>query len=305
MATILVTGGEGFLGTRAVEQLRRAGHDVVTADIKRSATYVGDLADPEFTQKLPDADVVVHAAAVQYVTPTIPLLRRAAWFERNNVLATRNLVDRYDGRAEYFLQIGTSMMYRQDGSASYSVSSVLGGTGVYSRSKSRAVELVQRMSVPVGVMIPCIIGGPGREGLFRGFIETASQHGFAVRPGRGTYPTHAVHVDDAASLIATMVERRAVGFFNAGGLDPRSINEWIGIIQDELDVKRVRVIGIPYSLIRLGSWITRYRVLAEEQKQMLGMPHVLDLKESLALGWAPRYTNEAIVRSIARYITGR
>src|SRR6187402_1321521 len=110
MATILVTGGEGFLGTRAVEQLRRAGHDVVTADIKRSATYVGDLADPEFTQKLPDADVVVHAAAVQYVTPTIPLLRRAAWFERNNVLATRNLVDRYDGRAEYFLQIGTSMM---------------------------------------------------------------------------------------------------------------------------------------------------------------------------------------------------
>lgn len=190
MSTILVTGGEGFLGTRVVERLRAAGHTVSTADTKPSATYVGDLADAGFTAGLPDVDIVLHAAAVQYVTPTIPFFRRRPWFERNNVVATRNLVDRYDGKVDYFLQVGTSMMYRQDGSPVYTVRSPLGGTGVYSDSKSRSVELAQRMSNPVGVMIPCIIGGPGREGLFRGFVESMSKRGVAVRPGSAPPDAH-------------------------------------------------------------------------------------------------------------------
>lgn len=305
MSRVLVTGGEGFLGTRVVDRLRAAGHSVVTADSKASATHVGDLADPEFTGSLPDVDVVIHAAAVQYVTPTIPLLRRRPWFERNNVVATRNLVDRYDGKIEFFVQVGTSMMYRQDGSQRYTKDSTLGGTGVYSESKSRSVQIAQGMSNPVGVMIPCIIGGPGREGLFRGFVGTINRWGFAVRPGSGSFPTHAVYVDDAAGLIATMVEKRATGFYNAGGLEPLTINDWIAIIQDELAVPTVRVIRVPYWLIRFGARLTGHRIIASEQKQMLGMPHVLDLSESLALGWTPTFTNEEIVRSIARYITGR
>lgn len=94
-----------------------------------------------------------------------------------------------------------------------------------------------------------------------------------------------------------------MGFHNAGGLEPLSINQWIEIIRDELGLRSVRVIPIPYWLIQLGSWITRYRIVAREQEQMLGKPHVLDLTESQALGWSPAFTNEEIVRSIARYIT--
>jgi nucleoside-diphosphate-sugar epimerase len=298
---ILVTGASGFLGSRVVERLRADGHEVIGTDRSGAVARAGDLAEPEFTASLPDVEAVVHCAAVQYVTPTIPRFRRAGWFERNNVAATRNLRSRYDGRVRYFLLVGTSMMYRQDGRAIYSTTAPLQGQGVYSESKLAAYELVEGMQNDVGVMLPCIIGGPGREGFFRSFTTTMTRWGFAVRPGSGRHPTHVVHVDDAAELIRLMVRNGATGKFNAGGTQPLTIDQWIEEIRDELGLPEVRRVPVPYFLLAVGAWVTRYRILAREQLLMLGHPHVLDISDSLALGWTPR-SNRQIVRDTARHI---
>jgi nucleoside-diphosphate-sugar epimerase len=302
--TVLITGAAGFLGAEVVRQLRRAGYPVITTDLRGDVDRAGDLADAGFVAELPDVGIVIHAAAVQYVTPTLPFFRRGRWFERNNVEAARNLATHYSGRVDYFLQVGTSMMYNQTGLPFHETLSPLKGTGVYSRSKLASVRLAQAMKNPVGVMIPCIIGGPGREGLFIGFIKTMTRWRFAIQPGSCRHPIHMVHVEDAASLIHCMAARKAVGFYNCAGPEPLSISQWIEVIRDELRLVNIRKVRIPYPFLRFMAWATKYRILAREQIVMLGQAHVLSIETSLALGWRPRHSNERIVRDIARYVTG-
>lgn len=298
----LVTGASGFLGSRVVEQLRQAGHRVVTTDLEGDVDIVGDLSESAFTSTLPSVDEVVHCAAVQYVTPSLPFLRRKNWFTRNNVTATRNLIARYDGDVSYFLLVGTSMMYKQDRRERYGIDSPMQGEGVYSVSKLQAYEAVIDMQNPTGIMIPTIIGGPGREGLFRGFVETMTNWGLAVRPGSGRHLTQMVHVEDAASLIVIMTRAHAEGRYNAGAPNPMSIGQWISTIANELELGSVRILPIWYAIVAAGAWATRYRFIAREQALMLGQQHVLDTSESIALGWKPLYSNERIVRDTARYI---
>ena len=92
---ILITGAHGFLGSACVRVLRGAGHDVITSDRHGHVEHTGDLADPGFCGTLPSVDVVVHSAAVQYVSTDLPVFGRDRYFERNNVVATRQLVGRY------------------------------------------------------------------------------------------------------------------------------------------------------------------------------------------------------------------
>src|SRR5688572_29541929 len=211
---ILLTGAAGFLGRECLAQLRGRAHEVITTDRVGEVDIRGDLADGAFCRCLPDCDAVVHAAAVQYLSRDLPLLGRERYFFRNNMEATRNLCERYAGKPTQYVQVATSMMYEQSGIARYTTDSPMAGQGVYSLSKLAAQEYVRRLPNPTATVIPCIIGGQGREGLFRGFISHMLRYGIVVVPGAGDHPVHMVHVEDVAALIGIAVERRAEGMFN-------------------------------------------------------------------------------------------
>lgn len=297
---VLVTGAAGFLGTECVKLFRTRGHEVITTDKLGTVDLVGDLADPRFTASLPDCDAVINCAAVQYVTKGVPLLFRKTFFVRNNVLAAKNLCERYQ-HGPHFIHVGTSMMYRQTGQERYDIHSTMGGEGVYSQSKMAAQAFVD--TVPgAATIIPCIIGGEGREGLFRGFVKMVKKFGFVAFPGRGDHKIHMVHVIDVASLIYRVAETRSSGFFNAADPDPLSIRGWIDEIAAELGVQDVKIISIPLLPVSFLSWMSRFRLLAREQLLMLKLPHVLSIDESLAIGWQPRYSNGRIARDIAAHI---
>lgn len=298
----MLTGAAGFLGRECLAQLRAGGHEVVATDRVAGVDLRGDLADEAFCRSLPECDAVIHAAAVQYVSRDLPLFGREAYFTRNNVEATRNLCARYSGRPTHYVQVGTSMMYRQSGLDSYTTTSPMQGQGVYSRSKLAAQEYVRRLPNPTATIIPCIIGGRGREGLFRGFVNLMTRYGIVVFPGNGEHRVHMVHVEDVAALIALVVERRAAGLFNAAAPDPLSIQGWIDEIQDELGLGAVRQIRLPLAPIQWLSALSGYRLLAREQLLMLAQSHVLAIDESVALGWKPRHSNARIARDIARYV---
>lgn len=301
---ILLTGADGFLGRACQTVLRERGHTLVTTDLHGSVDLLGDLADSSFVAGLPTVDAVVHAAAVQYVSSNLPFFLRERYFERNNVTATRNLCARYGPQqGVHFVNIGTSMMYKQCHAASYSPDSPLQGQGVYSRSKLVAQSAVQASLNHWATIIPCIIGGPGREGLFRGFVQSIRRRGSVAFPGRGHHQTNMVHVDDVATLVATVIARRAQGMFNAGAPNALSITQWVDEIAAELGVSPVKVIRIPLRPVRAIAALSGYRLLASEQLLMLEQPHVLDIDTSLALGWIPQHDNVRIVRDIARYIT--
>jgi nucleoside-diphosphate-sugar epimerase len=299
---IVLTGAAGFLGRECLAQLKSKGHEVIATDRVAGVDLRGDLADEAFCRSLPECDAVIHAAAVQYVSRDLPLLAREAYFARNNVEATGNLCARYSGRPTHYVQVGTSMMYRQSGLETYATTSPMEGQGVYSRSKLAAQEHVRRLPNPTATIIPCIIGGRGREGLFRGFVNLMTRYGFVVIPGTGEHRVHMVHVEDVAALIALVIEQRAEGLFNAAAPGPLSIQGWIDEIQDELGLGAVRRIRLPLAPIRWLSALSGYRLLAREQLLMLAQSHVLSIDESVALGWKPRHTNARIARDIARYV---
>ena len=301
---ILLTGAAGFLGGYCARRLREAGHTVTTTDLAGQVDLQGDLADAHFTRGLPAVDAVVHAAAVQYVTPTLPLLGRESWFRHNNVEATKLLVDRYGGSDTHFVNIGTSMMYAQNGAAQYGTDSRMQGQGVYSHSKLAAQAFVEKGMSHWATVIPCIIGGPGREGLFRNFVRAIARGRAVLVPGRGDHPTAMVHVEDVARLVETVVRQGARGFYNAAAPRPLSINEWVQEIQQEINAPPARIVHLPLPPLRWLAALSGWRLLAREQMLMLAWPHVLDIERSLALGWQPRHDNALIARHIARHIYG-
>jgi nucleoside-diphosphate-sugar epimerase len=301
---ILITGGAGFLGGECAIQFIERGHDVFTTDKTGRVDILGDLSNSAFVDSLPDADVVVNCAAVQYVTKDIPLFSREEFFYRNNVQSAENLARRYSRSPTHFVHIGTSMMYEQTGQEHYTTKSPMKGEGVYSRSKLLAQRHLEKLPT-LATVIPCIIGGKGREGLFNNFVKMMVKFGTVTFPGQGMHKLHMVHVVDVASLIVIIAEAGKTGIYNAAAPHPLSIRQWIDEIENELGIHRVKIISLPLLPIKLISQMTFYRLLAREQLIMLKKPHVLSTVETEKLGWKPKFSNSKIARDIAHSIIGK
>ena len=102
MATILVTGGAGYVGSHACKALAAAGHTPVTYDnlirghdtaVKWGPLEVGDILDSERLSQViekHDPDAVMHFAALALVSESV---ENPELYLRNNVEGSRNLLD--------------------------------------------------------------------------------------------------------------------------------------------------------------------------------------------------------------------
>jgi nucleoside-diphosphate-sugar epimerase len=296
--TVLITGATGFLGRHCVEKFIKENFKVITTDKAVGADLTGDLCDPEFVRSLPNVDIIVNCAAVQYVTKKKPLLRRKAFF-LNNSISSKLLSNRYSSNT-HFIQIGSSMMYRMSDKDLIETDQ-LKGNGIYSNSKCDAQVHIENIPFSATV-IPCIIGGRGREGLFRVFVKMIALLPFVILLGDGTKPIHMVHVEDVAELIILIAKKRTSGIFNAASIDPLSINAWIVVIATQLKKKPPKLIHLPIMPLRILSLMTGYRLLAREQILMLENRHVLCITKSRQIGWEPMYTNAEIAQEITTHI---
>jgi nucleoside-diphosphate-sugar epimerase len=299
---ILVTGAAGFLGGECAQLLSEKGHEVISTDRKDYVDLRGDLCEKVFTRNLPDVDAVLHSAGVQYFTEDLPLSGTVDYFYRNNILATKNLTERYAASATHFIYISTSMIYEQTGQEVYTPSSPRKPQGVYTESKIAAEEYVKQMPNPIATIVPCIIAGKGRAGLFAGFVTAMKKFGVVGFPGKGEHRIHLVHISDAAKLIVLVLEQQKTGNFNAASPGPLSIQQWITEIQQELHLGKIRTLHFPLTPIEFLSRSLGYHLLAKEQLLMLRYPHVLSIDESLAIGWKPEYDNAKIIRETARAV---
>lgn len=302
MAKILLTGAAGFLGSHCLPKLKAAGHTIIKTDQNGDVDILLNLADSQTIRKLPEVDIVIHCAAVQYVTQKKPIFNWKKFFYQNNVEVTRNLISRYRNKKVYFVHIGTSMQYEQNGADIYTPESHMYAQGIYSQTKLSAQHIVDDSGLRSATVIPCIIGGKGREGLFKGFVKTIQNQSLAIIPGKGAYPISIVHVEDVADLILQIVTHQPTGYFNAAAPDALSITQWAETIAQILDIKHIRFTHLPLMPLALASYVSGYRLLAKEQLSMLSMPHVLDCENGKSIQWKARYCSADIIHDIVSHI---
>ena len=298
---ILILGANGFLGKTIQNTLRIQNIDFLTSDKYGECDYSGDLSNKNFVNNLPDIDVLINCAAVQYITSNKPFFFKKDFFYKNNVIPLKNLYSRYGQYSKFhFIHIGTSMMYEQNFSERYFPNSKLKASGIYSETKVYGQKIVNKFKKSTTI-VPCIIAGRGRGGLFKSFVLSIKFLRFSVLIGSGKYKISIVHVNDVASLVLSVIKNSYYGMINVAANDSMAIKDWINIISNEINIKKFIVIKVPLNIVKLLSKITNYNLLAKEQLLMLEMPHVLDIEKSKKIGWNPKYSSEEIIRETARF----
>ncbi len=210
---ILITGANGFLGRYVCKIFKENGFSFLTTDKIGEVDYIGDLCSRNFVDTLPNVSTIINCAAVQYVSKDLPYLNRKNYFLKNNVDSAKLLYEKYSLYDVHFIHVGTSMMYKQQKNIIHCPTHKMSSEGIYSLSKLLAQKWVDKFDRSATV-IPCIIGGRERGGLFISFIKYIKRFGLALVPGRGTNLVSMVHVKDVANLILLVYKTKSTGYFN-------------------------------------------------------------------------------------------
>jgi nucleoside-diphosphate-sugar epimerase len=222
MKRVFVTGGSGFVGGRAIRQLRARGIEVAAlARSAASASLVeslgatavrGDLDDRAAMQAgMAGADVVIHAAA--YVAEHGPL----AAFLRVTVTGTENTLAaaRAAGVAR-FVHVSTEAVLA-DGKPIVQADETRPRprrpVGPYSLSKGLAEDRVLAANgdgLATVIVRPRFIWGAGDTNLTPKIVEAVKRGRFGW-VGGGRYPTSTCHVDNVVEGILLAAERGTPG----------------------------------------------------------------------------------------------
>jgi len=216
-----LTGASGYTGGRLLTALRDRGDDVavlvrpssVSAGLNQRASVVveGDLADAAAIERLvAGRDAVVHVAAV-YRTAG----HQDAYYREVNVLGTKLLLEaaaRHGVRR--FVHTSSVGVHGHVEQPPADETAPLAPGDVYQATKAEAETLAldyhRRRGVPVAVLRPGAIYGPGETRLLKLFRAIARGRYAIVGTGRSFY--HPVFIDDlVAGFLLALDRPEAVG----------------------------------------------------------------------------------------------
>ncbi len=262
LPSVLVTGASGFIGGRIVARLRELGFPVVgttrRADGDRRLVRV-DLADRSvsLTDRLPDADVVVHCAA-----------RSSPWgtrrqFERDNVEATDRVVDwvlQRPGRRLIFLS-SSSVHYAAGHQHGLTESTELPRRAVnrYAETKRLAERRIAARVPEAIVLRPRAVFGPGDTVLLPRILEAARAGRLpwlrTDRPAVGDL----IYVDNLVDIVERCCLDESIrGTFNVTNDEPIEIEAFLAELFRRLDIPlprrrvSVRTAMIAATLLEFG-----------------------------------------------------
>jgi nucleoside-diphosphate-sugar epimerase len=218
---VALTGASGYTGGRLLEALRSRGDEVsvlvrsqsVSDRLRSLASRVveGALGDPAAASRLVDGvDAVVHVAAV-YRTAGHP----DSYYREVNVVGTERLLEAAAGagvrRFVHTSTVGVHGHVEQppaDETAPFAPGDIYQATKA--EAEALALEFHRKRGVPVAVVRPGAIYGPGETRLLKLFRAIARGRYAIVGTGRTFY--HPVFIDDLVDGFLLALDRpEAVG----------------------------------------------------------------------------------------------
>jgi nucleoside-diphosphate-sugar epimerase len=312
---VALTGASGYTGGRLLAALRDRGDEVAAlvrpkslseaVKARASAVVEGDLSDARAVDRLvAGADAVLHVAAV-YRTAG----HRDSWYREVNVLGSERLLEaaaRHGVRR--FVHTSTVGVHGHVEHPPADETAPLAPGDVYQATKAEAETLAfeyhRKRGVPVTVVRPGAIYGPGETRLLKLFRAIARGRYAIVGSGRTFY--HPVYIDDlvAGFLLAldrpeavgeaflmcgpryaSQVELAALIAKHTGGrvlpfrIPARPI-QWAGDLVEALFVP----LGIepPLHRRRVDFWTKSRAFTIEKARRLLGYQPQTDLEEGIA-----------------------
>jgi nucleoside-diphosphate-sugar epimerase len=252
---VLVTGASGFIGGAVWRRFQSLGWRAVGTGRRTLADpnyHVHDLVHPlgETFEALREGptnepidrrsprpfDVVIHAAA-----------RSSPWgsrreFERQNVLATQNVVDycRAHGRPKLVFLSSSSVFYRPGHQFNITEQTPIPAESVnrYSATKLRGEEIVRNYPGPWAILRPRAVFGPGDTVLLPRIIE-------AARAGRlpklvspdGPAVGDLIYVDNLVDyVVRAAADENVNGPFNLTNNEPVVIGDFLADVFRQLRI---------------------------------------------------------------------
>ncbi|NQW30366.1 MAG: NAD-dependent epimerase/dehydratase family protein [Ignavibacteria bacterium] len=257
---ILVTGATGFVGSHVVDKFLAEGHDVTfiarsTSNLRwlkdTAATQVeGSLHDLDSMKEAVDGvDIIIHVAAAVAG-------RNEAELEKNNVLATKNLLDAvraYNPGLKRFVHISTQAVVGPSSSAEYPADEETPChplTG-YGRTKLKAEHLVNEAGkeFPITIIRPPAVFGP-RDAAILTVFQTIAK-GIAPLIGFDEKRVSLIHVSDLVQgifLAATSEKAKGETYFISSEVT-YTWPEVTNLMAAALGKRRVLTVKVPHVLI--------------------------------------------------------
>jgi uncharacterized protein YbjT (DUF2867 family) len=289
--TILVLGGQGFLGGYIVAALREHGWRVVCAVRPRSAA-AGDAdarrvdlsqmsAAEDWRDVLEGIDSVVNVAGIlrEVRTDTFEAIHVAAPFALAQACIEAGI--------RSFVQI-----------------SALGQTndGEFIASKYRLDEQLARLPLQATVLRPSVVyattGSYGGTSLLRAL---AAFPGVSVLPGHGQWKIQPVSAEDLAALVVIAIERNVRGIYEVGGPEAISLRDYQAAWRRWLRIAGSRFLEVPQALVSLQVWIGQRLgrgPVGETMWRMLRRNNILPIEAQARLqedfGFVPRALDKVL-----------
>ena len=257
-----ITGATGFIGTRVARRLITSRHDLhclvrkpspAAQELKElGATLVpGDVTDPaSLSAGMRGCDLVVHLAGLYSFWERDPQA-----FHTVNVTGTRNVMTcALESGASKVVHVSTVGVYGKPADVPFTEKSKPGPVRYsrYFQTKAEADELVWELyssrALPVVVVYPCAVLGPGDPKATGQYIRDLVDRRLPATVFDNVAMTF-VHVNDVAEAIARAAEKEGnVGERYLVGSEQRTFREVSQMISE--------ISGVPLPRIHLPAWMT-------------------------------------------------
>ena len=256
-ARVLVTGASGYTGTVLVKKLVAQGAAVRAIARKSSNLSAfeglavewirGDVFDPAtVSQAIQDIEYVIHVAAAYREAKITD-----ETYHKVHIESTKLLAQGVCGSPSLkrFVHVSTVGVHGHIDEPPADETYRFSPGDIYQRTKAEAEvwirEFAERTNVPLAIVRPAAIYGPGDKRLLKVF-KMASKPIFPLfGKGQGLY--HLIHVDDLTDIIilAALHPAAAGEAFIAGNTSPSRLQDIAQTIADEIGNTSMRFIRFP------------------------------------------------------------